>query len=57
MVEEERCEPYEVRVCKWVCEKHTVQVPRTVMKQVPVTYTYRVPRTVMVKVPVDPCAG
>ena len=37
------------------CEKHTVQVPRVVTKQVPVTYTYRVPRTVMVRVPVDPC--
>jgi hypothetical protein len=57
MVEEERCEPYEVRVCKWVCEKHTIQVPRVVSKQVPITYTYKVPRTVMYRVPVDPCEG
>jgi hypothetical protein len=58
MVEEDRVEPYQVRVCKWVCEKHTVQVPHTVMKLVPVVHTYRVPRTVMVRVPVDcECEG
>jgi hypothetical protein len=57
MVEEERVEPYQVRVCKWVCEKHTVQVPRTVMKQVPYTYTIRVPRTITFRVPVEPCEG
>jgi hypothetical protein len=57
MVEEEKCEQYQVRVCKWVCEKHNVQVPRVVHKEVPVTYTYRVPRTVMVRVPCNPCEG
>ena len=48
---------YDVRVCKWVCEKQTIQVQRVVTKQVPVTYTYKVPRTIVYRVPVDPCEG
>jgi hypothetical protein len=56
-VSEERVEPYEVKVCRIECRKETVQVPRVVSKQVPVTYTYRVPKTVVLKVPVDPCEG
>ena len=57
MVEEERVEPYQVRVCKWVCEKQTIQVPHVVQKQVPVTYTVKVPQTVTVRVPVNACDG
>ena len=57
MIEEERVEPYQVRVCKWVCQKQTVQVPRVVSKDVPYTYTYRVPRTITYRVPVEPCDG
>jgi YTV len=57
IVREEHVEPYEVKVCKIECRKETVQVPRVVAKQVPVTYTYRVPKTVVLRVPVDPCDG
>jgi hypothetical protein len=44
-------------VCKWVCEKQTIQVPHVVQKQVPVTYTVKVPRTITVRVPVNACDG
>ena len=43
MVEEEKVEPYQVRVCKWVCEKQTIQVPHVVQKQVPVPTPSRFP--------------